>query len=77
MSWHQPNGIFHEFAIGDLVLYDEVLAAYVLRRGLSYGIPVYDLQTEAGIIERNIVGGYLRAWPESTSAPRFHPLRRW
>lgn len=76
MHQQQVGIIFHKFAVGDLVLFDDVLAAFVLRLWHSAGIPMYDLQTEGGIIERNVVGGYLRPWPKDKVLPPFQTLRR-
>jgi hypothetical protein len=67
---------FHRFAVGDLVLLDEVVGAVVLKLHRARGIPLYDLRTQAGLIEQNVVSGYLREWPADLPAPSFQALRR-
>jgi hypothetical protein len=76
MASKSPVVVLHEFAIGDLVLFDEVIGAVVIKLKESVGVSLYDLRTEGGWIERNVVSGYLRGWPETRARPTFQPLRR-
>ncbi len=66
-----PGRTYHRFAVGDLVLLDEIIAAIVLRLRMASGVPLYDLRTEAGLIERDIVSGYVRPWPAERPFPSF------